>query len=71
VARRGRRVILSTRIRNTTESWPVDAEWTADGALCVSHYRGGSEPSCYAQKASATCGSFASGALVIDEYDGQ
>jgi hypothetical protein len=53
-----------------TETWPVDAEWTADGALCVNHYRGGSEPSCYAQKASATCGSFASGALLIDDYDG-
>jgi hypothetical protein len=36
----------------------------------VNHDRGGSEPSCYAQKASATCGSFASGALLIDDYDG-
>jgi hypothetical protein len=53
------------------QNWPVDAEWTADGALCVNHDRGGSEPSCYAQKPSATCGSFASGALPIDEYGGQ
>jgi hypothetical protein len=54
-----------------TESWPVDAEWGPDGALCVNHNRGGVEPPCYAQKYSATCGSFASGALLIDEYNGQ
>ena len=54
-----------------SESWPVDAEWTPDGALCLYHHRGGSQPSCYAEKYSATCGSFAGGALLIDEYDGQ
>jgi hypothetical protein len=54
-----------------TETWPVDAEWTPDGALCVNHNRGGVEPPCYAEKYSATCGSFSSGALLIDEYNGQ
>jgi hypothetical protein len=53
-----------------TEAWPVDAEWTPDGAACVNHYRGGTEPSCYAEKYSASCGSFASGSLLIDEYAG-
>jgi hypothetical protein len=53
------------------ESWPVDAEWGPDGALCVNHTRGGVEPPCYSAKYSATCGSFTSGALLIDEYNGQ
>jgi hypothetical protein len=54
-----------------TESWPVDAEWGPDGALCVNHNRGGVEPPCYSQKYNEMCGSFASGALLIDEYNGQ
>jgi hypothetical protein len=54
-----------------TEAWPVDAEWGPDGALCVNHNRGGIQPPCYAEKYTATCGSFSSGALLIDEYDGQ
>jgi hypothetical protein len=58
-------------IQADTESWPVDAEWTPDGARCINHYRGGTAPSCYAAKYSATCGSFASGANLIDEYNGQ
>jgi ADYC domain len=58
-------------VQSDTESWPVDAEWGPDGALCVNHVRGGSQPSCYSAKYSASCGSFASGALLIDEYDGQ
>jgi hypothetical protein len=57
-------------VQADTEAWPVDAEWGPDGALCVNHNRGGAQPSCYAQKYSATCGSFASGALLIDEYNG-
>jgi len=57
-------------VQADAESWPVDAEWGPDGALCVNHNRGGTQPSCYAQKYSATCGSFASGALLIDEYGG-
>jgi hypothetical protein len=58
-------------VQADTESWPVDAEWNADGALCVNHNRGGVQPSCYAQKHDDQCGSFASGALLIDEYNGQ
>jgi len=54
-----------------TESWPVDAEWGPDGALCVNHVRGGSLPSCFSEKQSASCGSFENGALLIDEYNGQ
>lgn len=55
VARRGRCVILSARIRNTvagvqadTEQRPVDAEWTPDGALCVDHYLAVTVPPGYA-----------------------
>ena len=54
-----------------TESWPVDAEWTPDGARCFNHNRGGAQPSCYAEKYSASCGTFDNGALLIDEYNGQ
>jgi hypothetical protein len=54
-------------VQADTESWAVDAEWGPDGALCFDHYRGGSLPSC-SQKQSSSCGSFASGALLIDEY---
>ena len=58
-------------VQSDTESWPVDAEWGPDGALCVNHNRGGSQPSCYAAKYSASCGSFDNGALLVDEYNGQ
>jgi hypothetical protein len=58
-------------IQDDTESWPVDAEWGPDGALCFNNHRGGTVPSCYAQKYSTSCGSFTSGALLIDEYNGQ
>jgi hypothetical protein len=58
-------------VQADAEQWPVDAEWTPDGALCIDHYRGGVEPPCYAEKSSASCGSFAGGALLIDEYSGQ
>jgi hypothetical protein len=54
-----------------TESWPVDAEWTEDGALCFNHHRGTTEPSCAPEKFRADCGSFDDGALLIDEYNGQ
>jgi len=56
-------------VQADTESWPVDAEWTADGALCFNHYRGGSLPSACSQKYSTSCGSFSGGALLIDEYN--
>jgi hypothetical protein len=61
----------SAGVQADTESWPVDAEWTPDGALCFDHHRGGTPPSCYAEKYSTTCGDFVNGALLIDEYDGQ
>jgi ADYC domain/Pentapeptide repeats (9 copies) len=51
-----------------TETWPVDAEWGPEGALCFNQYRGTSQPSCHAQRYSTSCGSFSSGALLIDEY---
>ena len=54
-----------------TEAWPVDAEWGTDGALCVNHTRGGAQPPCYAAKYSAACGSFDTGALLVDEFNGQ
>ena len=58
-------------VQADTESWPVDAEWTPDGARCFNHYRGGDLPSCYEEKFDTSCGSFDNGALLIDEYDGQ
>jgi hypothetical protein len=61
----------NTGVQADTESWPVDAEWTPDGALCVNHNRGDVQPPCYSEKYSASCGSFSSGALLINEYNGQ
>jgi FlaG/FlaF family flagellin (archaellin) len=58
-------------VQADAETWPVDAEWTADGARCVNHTRGGSQPSCYDAKYDPTCGTFDNGALLIDEYNGQ
>ncbi|HEY6173432.1 MAG TPA: ADYC domain-containing protein [Kofleriaceae bacterium] len=58
-------------VQADTESWPVDAEWTPDGALCLNHHRGSDVPSCYADKFDDSCGHFDSGALLIDEYNGQ
>jgi hypothetical protein len=58
-------------VQADTESWPVDAEWSPDGALCVNHTRGTGQPSCYTEKYSEGCGTFANGALLIDEYAGQ
>ncbi|HEY5938968.1 MAG TPA: ADYC domain-containing protein [Kofleriaceae bacterium] len=55
-------------VQADTESWPVDAEWGVNGALCLNHYRGGTQPSCYSAKYSASCGSFSSGALLVNEY---
>ena len=49
-----------------TESWLIDAEWTANGALCFNNYRGGTLPSC-SSKHTTSCGSFANGALLINE----
>jgi len=62
-------------------SWPFEAEWTAEGAACVSstttlRWVGAAEtpPSCLAAKATATCGDlahFASGTLLMNEYNGR
>lgn len=57
-------------IQADSEAWPVDAEWSPAGALCFAHHRGGVQPPCYAEKYRASCGSFADGALLIDEYAG-
>jgi hypothetical protein len=55
-----------------TESWSVDATWGPNGAVCMTNnYRGGTQPSCHAAKYSASCGGFAGGALLVDEYNGQ
>ncbi|HMG57627.1 MAG TPA: ADYC domain-containing protein, partial [Kofleriaceae bacterium] len=53
------------------ESWPVDAEWLPSGARCVNQTRGSSPASCFAAKYNPSCGTFAGGALLIDEYAGQ
>ena len=58
-------------VQADTESWPVDAEWSPDGALCVNHTRGTAQASCYTEKYSDGCGTFDNGALLIDEYAGQ
>ena len=57
-------------IQTDTESWPVDATWTPDGAGCLNHHRGGSQPACYAEKYSATCGGFSGGNDLVSEYNG-
>jgi len=60
-------------IQVDTESWGVEAEWTRDGARCIRDatytraYRLGFAPTCAAQKVSATCGTFAAGAVLVDE----
>jgi hypothetical protein len=60
----------SLGIQTDTESWPVDAAWTPNGATCVNNVRGGSTSfSCYSAKYSASCG-FGGGALMVDEYGG-
>jgi len=54
-------------VQADTESWQIDGEWTADGALCFNHYRGAATmPSC-SQKYSTSCGSFSGGALLVNE----
>jgi hypothetical protein len=54
-------------VQADTEAWQIDGEWTADGSLCFNHYRGSAEmPSCSA-KYSTSCGTFANGALIINE----
>jgi len=62
-------------------SWPFEAEWTPQGAACVSatttlRWVGAAEtpPSCLAAKATASCGAladFATGTLLMNEYNGR
>ena len=65
-------------IQADTEDWPLEAEWTPAGARCVgtngetraqrvSH----TSPPCLAALASSSCGSFANGAVLIDELSPQ
>jgi hypothetical protein len=57
-------------------SWPVEAEWNAAGAVCLTPnitdryvLAGNPVPSCYAARAKAGCGSFSSAStLLIDRY---
>ena len=58
-------------IQLDAEQWPVDAEWSPDGARCMNHIRGGTLPACYAAKFTPTCGDFSHGGLLVDEYNGQ
>ena len=46
-------------IQNDTESWPIEAEWSPDGARCLSHQRLQnlpSSPQCAFELPHATCG---------------
>jgi hypothetical protein len=54
-------------------AWAVDAEWTADGAVCTNHIREfqPGTPSCVELLHDPACGDFSGGALLIDEYGGQ
>jgi hypothetical protein len=62
-------------------SWPFEAEWTAQGASCVSststlRWVGASAtpPPCLGSKANANCGDrshFVSGTLLMNEYNGR
>ncbi len=57
-------------IQTDSASWRIDAEWLAGEALCIDKrrdFRHG-KPSCWHQKKKSSCGSFAGGALLIDEY---
>jgi ADYC domain len=59
-------------IRVDSEAWASEAEWDADGALCLSSPRiSASQPTCAGALKRASCGqttSFGSGALLISEY---
>ncbi|MDQ3369751.1 MAG: ADYC domain-containing protein, partial [Myxococcota bacterium] len=62
-------------IQTDTESWAVEAEWTPNGARCISEaqltrsqQQLGIAPSCAASLSSgAACGTFANGGLLISE----
>jgi hypothetical protein len=54
-------------------TWAVDAEWTADGAICTNQIRDFQEgtPACVEVLEDPACGAdFTGGALLINEYEG-
>ena len=57
-------------IQIDSTSWRIDAEWLPDGALCIDKRRdfGRGVPRCWHEKKKSSCGSFDSGALLINEY---
>ncbi len=58
-------------IQSDEASWQVDAEWTADGAICTNNIRDfqPGSPSCVEELDDPDCGEdFSGGALVINEY---
>jgi hypothetical protein len=60
-------------IQSDDASWAVDAEWTANGAICTNHIRDlqPGAPSCVAELEDPACGAdFDGGALIINEYGG-
>jgi ADYC domain-containing protein len=58
-------------VQSDTDDWGIEAEWNADGALCVtSHHRASVDIPCYDPALEATCGQlahFSSGTLLMDE----
>jgi hypothetical protein len=62
-------------VQTDTQVWPVEAEWTPDGARCVNSNNDAryqlvlsKDPKCLKRSELPTCGaSFASGAVLIDE----
>jgi pentapeptide MXKDX repeat protein len=57
-------------IQSDAAAWLVDAEWTPNGAVCTNNIRDfqPGSPSCVTTLHDPDCGSFAGGALIIDEY---
>ena len=57
-------------IQSDDASWLVDAEWTANGAVCTNNIRDfqPGTPACVTELHDPDCGSFEGGALIIDEY---
>jgi len=58
-------------IQNDEAEWPVDGEWTPNGALCLNHHRGLTTPTCYDELYSESCGTFSNGALLVNEFNGR
>jgi hypothetical protein len=51
-------------------TWHIDAEWSADGALCAENVRDfqPGSPACLAELQDGFCGAFGDDTLLIDEY---